>query len=169
MCCIAGDLGAPLEEGEIAVMERVWEGVRPYMTQDGIAVVEKEGVYVTDADGERVTPLVGDADCAFACMEDGIASCAFEKAYREGKTDFRKPLSCHLYPVRITKYPEFEAVNYHCWDICDDARKHGQKAGVPLYVFLKEALIRKYGEEWHEQLCIAQEMLAHKQSPKFNL
>ncbi|MDR2036696.1 MAG: DUF3109 family protein [Bacteroidales bacterium] len=155
MCCVYGESGAPLEEGEVAILEQIYPKVKPYMTQEGIDVIEKGGVYVTDFDDDKVTPLVGVEDCAYACSEKGIIFCAIEKAYLNGEIDFRKPVSCHLYPIRITKYTDFEAVNYHQWNICSDALKLGEKSGTPLYVFLKEPLIRKYGEEWYDQLCIA--------------
>ena len=142
-CCVAGDAGAPLEEEEISIMEDDLEVIKPYMTERGIATVEKTGVFDYDLFGKFVTPLVNDGECAFAIFENGIAFCAIEKAYFEGKTKFRKPVSCHLYPVRITKYETFEAVNYEKWNICKPALKLGNKEGIPLYKFLKEALIRK--------------------------
>ena len=128
------------------------------MTDEGIAVVECQGVYDIDFDGDKVTTLIGDSeDCAFAFTEKGVHYCAIEKAFHNGVVDFRKPVSCHLYPIRITKYRDFDAVNYHYWQICDHALRRGEKEGTPLYVFLKEPLIRKYGAEWYEQLCIAAE------------
>ena len=128
------------------------------MTHAGIAVVEQYGVYDTDIEDDKVTPLIGDSeDCAYACNENGVYYCAIEKAFMKGEITFRKPLSCHLYPIRITKYDTFEAVNYHHWSICCDAPELGKKKEIPLYVFLKEPLIRKYGSEWYEQLCQAAE------------
>ena len=124
------------------------------MTPAGIATVEQSGVYDVDFDNDRVTPLIGNSeDCAYSYSHKGAACCAIEKAFIDGKTDFRKPVSCHLYPIRITKYETFEAVNYHSWNICNDALTLGKKTGTPLYTFLKEPLIRKYGAEWYEQLC----------------
>ena len=156
MCCVYGDSGAPLDDDEVDVLERIYPKVKPYMTPAGIEAVEKQGLFVTDFDDDKVTPLIGDSeDCAFTRTDDGIVYCAIEKAFLNGETDFRKPLSCHLYPIRITKYTDFEAVNYHCWDICCDALRAGQKTGTPLYVFLKEPLIRKFGAGMYEELCIA--------------
>ena len=156
MCCVYGESGAPLEDEEIDILKRIYPTVKPYMTRAGIEIAEKEGVYTTDFDNDKVTPLVGDSeDCVYACSDNGIVSCAIEKAYNAGKIDFRKPVSCHLYPIRITRYSDFEAVNYHQWDVCGDALRLGHKTGTPLYVFLKEPLIRKYGNEWYEQLCAA--------------
>jgi len=156
MCCVYGQSGAPLEDGEIAILQELYPKVKPYMSPAGIAIVEQQGVYTTDFDDDTVTPLVNDSeDCAYANTAKGVVYCAIEKAFTNGEINFRKPVSCHLYPIRITKYDAFEAVNYHHWDICCDALKLGKKKGKPLYVFLKEPLIRKYGAEWYEQLCKA--------------
>ena len=156
MCCVYGDSGAPLDDDEIAMLQEAYPKVKPYMTPAGVAVVEQQGVYVTDFDDDRVTPLIGNSeDCAYTNSEKGVIYCAIEKAFANGEISFRKPVSCHLYPIRITKYDDFEAVNYHHWNICSEALKLGEKRGTPLYVFLKEALIRKYGSDWYEQLCIA--------------
>jgi len=155
-CCVIGDSGAPLTDEEITILQEAYPKVKPYMTPAGIAVVEQKGVYDTDFDNEKVTPLIGDGeDCVYSFNEKGVFYCAIEKAFMNGETDFRKPVSCHLYPIRITKYNAFEAVNYHCWSICSDALEYGKTKGTPLYVFLKEPLIRKYGAEWYEQLCLA--------------
>ncbi len=159
MCCVYGQSGAPLEDQEIPILEEIYPHVKPYMTQEGIAVVEESGVYVTDFDDDKVTPLVGVEDCVYACSENGVIYCAIEKAYLHHEINFRKPISCHLYPIRITKYSDFEAINYHQWDICHGALRLGKQTGTPLYVFLKEPLIRKYGSEWYEQLCYVAENL----------
>ena len=160
MCCVYGDSGAPLADDEIAILQEAYPKVKPYMTAAGIAVAEQHGVYVTDFDYDKVTPLIGDGeDCVYAFKEKGIYYCAIEKAFLNGDTDFRKPVSCHLYPIRINKFKDFEAVNYHQWHICSDAMEFGKKKGTPLYIFLKEPLIRKYGAEWYEQLCVAAEQL----------
>jgi hypothetical protein len=151
-CCVAGDAGAPLEEEEISILEDELENIKPYMTERGRETIEKQGVFDYDIHGKFVTPLVNDGECAFAIFADGIAFCAIEKAYFERKTKFRKPVSCHLYPVRITKYETFDAVNYEKWNICKPALKLGNKNGIPLYKFLKEALVRKYGIDWYNQL-----------------
>lgn len=151
-CCVAGDAGAPLEEEEISIIEDELDQIKPYMTHQGIATVEKTGVFDYDIHGKYVTPLVNDGECAFSSFENGIASCTIEKAYFEGKIKFRKPVSCHLYPVRITKYETFDAVNYEKWHICKPALKMGNKKGIPLYKFLKEALTRKYGVDWYKEL-----------------
>lgn len=152
VCCVEGDAGAPLEEEEISLLEDQIENIKPYMRQEGIELIEKRGLFDYDEAGEFVTPLIDDKDCAFVFYENKVARCAIEKANEEGKIDFQKPISCHLYPVRITKKEKFEAVNYHKWFICEPARTSGKKNGVYLYKYLKTALIRSYGEEWYNKL-----------------
>jgi len=151
-CCVQGDSGAPLEENEIGIIEDYLDDIKPYMTADGIKAIEKSGVFDYDTDGEFVTTLVEDKECAFVYFENDIAFCAIEKAYREGKIDYFKPISCHLYPIRISKFKDFEAVNYHKWGICDMALVKGKKEKKALYEFVKEPLIRKYGQKWYDQL-----------------
>ncbi len=151
-CCVYGDAGAPLETEEISIIEDYLDDIKPFMTPQGLEVVLKNGVFDYDADGNFVTPLIGDKDCAFICFEDGIALCAIEKAFNEGKITFQKPVSCHLYPVRIQKCKDYDAVNYHRWDVCEIALVKGRRLGVPLYEFLKEPLIRYYGKPWYEKL-----------------
>ncbi len=151
-CCVEGDAGAPLEEEEISLIEDAIDEIKPFMVPEGIAVIEKDGVFDYDMYGHFVTPLVHDQECAFVYFDKDIASCAIEKAYQEGKIPFAKPISCHLYPARISGDPGFEAINYHEWHICHEALKNGKKNDVPLYVFLKDALIRKYGSAWYSSL-----------------
>jgi hypothetical protein len=151
-CCVAGDAGAPIEEDEISILEDDLDVIKPYMTEQGIRTVEEHGVFDYDIHGKFVTSLVNDGECVFANFKDGIAYCAVEKAHSEGKTKFRKPVSCHLYPVRVTAYQNFIAVNYEKWNICKPALKIGNRDGVPLYKFLKPALVRKFGLKWYEKL-----------------
>ncbi len=151
-CCVEGDAGAPLLEEEIAQLEDCIDEVRIHMTEKGLNVVDETGVFEYDMAGEFVTPLVNGRECAFANFTDGIAWCAIERAFDEGKIEFRKPVSCHLYPIRITSYEDFDAVNYHKWPICCDALVHGNRLGVPLYKFLKDPLISRYGETWYYEL-----------------
>ncbi len=153
-CCVAGESGAPLEKEELAILDSVLETVKPYMVKKGIKAVEKHGTYVVDSDGDYTTTLVSDgAECAFVFFdEQKIAKCAIEQAYRDGKIKWQKPISCHLYPVRITPYKGYDAVNYHHWNICKPACECGAKLDVPVYKFLKEPLIRKYGKAWFKQL-----------------
>ena len=154
-CCVLGDSGAPLEAGEIALLEELYPQFQRYMTEPGRAAVESQGVSVTDREGEKVTPLVHGKECAYAYFENGVALCAIEKAFLAGEIAFQKPISCHLYPVRIAKYKGYDAVNYHKWEICEGAVTCGRMKGVPVYQFLREPLIRKYGERWYNELCTA--------------
>jgi hypothetical protein len=151
-CCVQGDSGAPLEEEEISIIEDLLDDIEPFMTEAGKEVVRLKGVFDYDEDGDFVTTLVNDRECAFVYFENDIALCAIEKAYREGKINYYKPISCHLYPIRISKYSGFEAINYHKWEICDLALLKGKKEKVALYEYVKEPLIRKYGAEWYEKL-----------------
>lgn len=152
-CCVSGDSGAPLDFDETIKLEQIYDKVKPYMTQRGIEAVEKFGKYMIDSDGEFVTPLVdGNKECAYTIFENGFALCGIEKAYRDGKIDYYKPISCHLYPIRITKHKDYDAVNYNKWNICAPACSNGKKLGVSVHQFLKPALIRKYGENWFNQL-----------------
>ncbi len=152
-CCVEGDAGAPLDEEEISLLEDSIDYIYPFMRPDCVREIERNGVFDYDEYGHYVTPLVNDKECAFVVFnEDGIALCAIENAWKEGKTTFRKPISCHLYPIRLSKYKDFEAVNYHQWHICTPAVEYGKKLKLPVYEFLKEALIRKYGERYYEQL-----------------
>lgn len=151
-CCIDGEAGAPLEEDELKTLMDVYPHVKPLLRPEGISAIEDQGLFIS-SNGEFETPLINDRDCAYVIFdEDETAKCGIEEAYNEGKISWKKPLSCHLYPVRITEYSEFSAVNYHKWPICDDACVLGEELGVPVYKFVKEALIRKYGQDWYEEL-----------------
>ncbi|TND10398.1 MAG: hypothetical protein FD123_40 [Bacteroidetes bacterium] len=156
-CCVEGDSGAPLEDSETKKLEDVYPVVKSYMTKEGIKAVEKQGTWVIDSDGDKVTPLVGgDKECAYTGFDEkGIAYCTIERAWKDGKVKFRKPVSCHLYPVRITKHATFDAVNYESWNICKPACACGEKLNVPVYVFVKDALIVKYGKDWYKKLELA--------------
>jgi hypothetical protein len=151
-CCVEGDAGAPLEEDEISVLEDCLEKIKPYMIPEGVEVVESIGVFDYDMDGNYATPLINNRECAFICFDGDIAFCAIEKAWLDKKIKFQKPISCHLYPIRIQKYDGFEAVNYHRWSICDKALVNGKRNNIPVYKFLREPLIRKYGKKWYQQL-----------------
>ena len=153
ICCVEGDAGAPLEEEEEKYIRENYENIKLYMKPEGIQAVEEQGWAVIDVEGDLGTPLIHGGECAYAIEENGSCWCAIEKAWTEGKSTFRKPISCHLYPIRITRYPSYQAVNYDEWKICAGAKIKGEKKGIPLYIFLKDALIEKYGTEWYEQLC----------------
>ena len=151
-CCIEGDAGAPLDDEEISILEDYIDLIKPYMVEEGVEVIEKNGVFDYDADGNFVTPLINDRECAFVYFKNNITYCAIEKAWLEKKIDFRKPISCHLYPVRLSEINNMTAVNYHEWSVCKPARKKGNELGLPLYKFLKDPLIRKFGETWFQKL-----------------
>jgi hypothetical protein len=156
ICCVEGDAGAPLTEEEISLLEDHIDDIIPFMTLQGRKAISWQGVFDYDAFGKFVTPLVEDTECVYCSFrDDGVAYCAIQKAFEEGKIAFEKPLSCHLYPVRISDHDNFEAVNYHKWHICRPALKKGRKEGLMLYEFLKDSLTRKYGQEWYEKLDIA--------------
>ncbi len=152
-CCVAGDLGAPLEDEEIEFLRQDYEQIKPYLSAAGRHEITQQGFYVLDDEGDKGTPLINNQECAYAVYnQNNILKCGIEQAYLDGKTTFRKPISCHLYPIRIEKYPDCEALNYDVWDICSDACKLGARLGVAIYQFLKEPLIRKYGEDWYKKL-----------------
>jgi len=153
-CCVDGDAGAPLDEEEISIIEDDLVEILPYMTKEGVEVVNKNGVFEYDVDGEYVTPLVDDDECAFVYTKEGISYCAIERAFLEGKIKFQKPISCHLYPVRLSYVGLRLAVNYHEWYICSSALQCGKKEGVPLYKYLKLPLTRKFGEAWYNKLVV---------------
>jgi hypothetical protein len=163
-CCVEGESGAPLEEVELDILEKIYDQVKPYMRKDGVEAVEEQGHFVLDWDGEFTTPLVNGAECAYVSFDDdGTAKCAIEQAYRDGIVDWPKPISCHLYPIRITKLKDFDALNYHKWKICEPACSCGSELDVRVYKFLKQPLIRKYGEEWYAQLEAAFEFWSKQQ------
>lgn len=154
-CCLQGDSGAPLKEQEGKVLEEIWPVIRGYMRPEGIRAVEEKGSSVIDSDGDLVTPLVGKAECAYAQYRDGIYYCAIENAWHDKVISFRKPVSCHLFPIRITHYESFDALNYEELKICRPAFRRGMKENIPVYVFLKEPLIRMYGKKWYDELLVA--------------
>lgn len=152
-CCIEGDAGAPLEKEEVPLLEKYYPEYREYMTPQARKIVEEKGFYeVFPLDKSLLTPLVGGRDCVYLTRGgDGIAYCAVEKAFREGRIPFRKPVSCYLFPIRIQHYPEYDAVNYFRWHICRDAEVSGRRRGIPVFRFLKEPLVFLYGEEWYAE------------------
>lgn len=152
-CCVEGDLGAPLEDDELDIMEQIYPHVEPYLSEKGKAAIESQGKFVRDYEGDFSTPTIAGKECAYAIYDDrGILKCGIEQAYLDKKIDFKKPISCHLYPIRITKYEDYDALNYDRWSICSPACAFGKSLNIPLYKFLKEALVRKYGEEWYQNL-----------------
>ena len=152
-CCVAGDAGAPLEPDEVGIIEENIDKIKPYMRPEGIKAIEDNDVYDYDDFGGLTTQLVNGEECAFVYFhENGTALCAIEKAYNEGKIDFWKPISCHLYPIRLMEKDGFTHIMYHEWSVCVPAKRFGEKEGIPLYKFLKEPLIRKFGNAWYDRL-----------------
>lgn len=153
VCCVAGDAGAPLEKEEINILENIYDTVKPLLRKEGIEAIEQQGTYIVTENGDLETPLVNGGECAYVTFDDKqTAMCGIEQAYNKGLIDWKKPISCHLYPIRVEDYSEFAAVNYHRWPICDDACTLGKELQVPIYKFVKEALIRKFGEDWYLEL-----------------
>jgi len=152
-CCVEGDLGAPLEESELEKMEGIYPAVKKYLSEAGRKAIEKQGPYILDEEGDYSTTTINGKECAFAVYDSkGILKCGIENAYEDGAIDFRKPISCHLYPIRITKYENYDAVNFDRWEICSPACRLGDVMKVPLYKFLEIPLIRKYGAAWYAKL-----------------
>ncbi len=151
-CCVIGDKGAPLSNKEVEIIEALLPKIKPYMTPEYVLEIDQTGFCELDLDGEYVTTCQETGECNFVIYENGIAACSIEKTYYAGDIDFIKPVSCHLYPVRITEYPDFTAVNYHKGEICSPACTYGSELNVPVFKFVKNALIRQFGTEWYESL-----------------
>ena len=154
VCCIEGDAGAPVTLDEIGGIEDALDTVWPDLSAQAQAVIDQQSVAYTDQDGDLVTSIVGGKDCVFTCYDGDNCLCALEKAFRNGKTKFCKPISCALYPIRAKTFADGTvALNYNRWKICADAVKKGQALNIPVYQFLKEPLIRRFGAEWYDELC----------------
>jgi hypothetical protein len=152
-CCVEGESGAPLEDEETPVLDRIYPKIKHLLSAEAIDVIEKKGTWETDADGDKVTPIIAGRECVYTYFDgEGVCKCAIEKAHEEGLIDFKKPVSCHLYPIRVDKYPNYEALNYHIWPVCNTARELGKQIGLPIYRFLKEPIIRKYGEKFYNEM-----------------
>ncbi len=153
VCCVHGDSGAPLEDEEKDILEAELKKILPHLKPEGRVAIKKQGVSVIDADGDLVTPLINGEECAYSYYTDnGTCFCGIEKAYLEGETMFRKPISCHLYPIRVKNIGENIALNYDQWSICQCARDKGKREKISVYQFLKEPIIRKFGEPFYHQL-----------------
>lgn len=162
-CCVDGESGAPLtrEEHDLiqSILPEIWDDLSPKAQE----LITRQGIAYNDTDGELVTSIVNGEECVFTYFdENGICKCAIDTAYREGRIPVQKPISCHLYPIRLTDYPDFTAVNYHRWSVCRPAVKLGRKEGVPLYRFLREPLIRRFGESWYNKVCEAATLFANR-------
>lgn len=155
-CCVAGDVGAPLERGERQILENIYQHVKPFLLQEGIQAIEDQGKWVETEEPEKFnTPLMPGGGCAWMYYgEGGVVSCAIEKAWQKGLIDFKKPISCHLYPIRITRQKKYgmDMLNYERWSICKAACSNGLKLKTPVYRFLKEPIIRKYGQEFYQAM-----------------
>lgn len=172
-CCEEGDSGAPLLEEELESLAAALPQVLDLLSPEARAVIDRQGVAYTDQEGDLVTSIVGGRECVFACRdEEGVWQCAIEKAWERGLTPFRKPVSCHLYPVRVHPHRRFVGVEYHRWDICQPACRLGEELRLPVYRFLKEPLIRRFGEAWYAELeeaarvYYASEHYRKRQSPR---
>jgi hypothetical protein len=162
-CCLEGDAGAPLLEEESLILERIYPEVEPFLAEKGKQAIAAQGTWVTDTDGEKCTPLVAGRECAYALFDEkGILQCGIEKAWEAGATQFRKPSSCHLYPIRIKEHKTFTAVNYHRWQVCAPACALGSKLGVPVFRFLKDALVNRFGAAWYAELEVLAEHVGRR-------
>lgn len=161
ICCVEGDAGAPVLMDEIAELEDCLDCVWHDLSAQAQAVIDQQGVAYSDRDGDMVTSIVNGKDCVFTCYDGESCLCALERAYREGKTRFCKPISCSLYPIREKQFSNgFIGLNYHRWDVCSDAVRKGRAENVRVYEFLKEPLTRRFGKEWYADLCaLAKEIL----------
>jgi hypothetical protein len=152
-CCVAGDAGAPLEKEETKILEEIYPIIKDGLRAEGIKAIEEQGTWIPDAQDDYATPLVEGKECAYVVFEGKTALCGIEKAYREGKIDFAKPVSCHLYPIRVKHYRSgWSMINYDQWEICAPACTLGQSMKIRVYEFAKPALIRKFGEEFYHEL-----------------
>ncbi len=158
-CCVEGDAGAPLEESELPALKELYSYYKDYLTPEGVKAIKKHGFFIVDEDKEFLTPMVKKTKyCAYVYFDEDIAKCAIERAFNEGKINFRKPISCHLYPLRIKTLREVDTVNYHEWHICKSACELGEKINMPVILFLEEPLKKKYGENWYEALKAAEKL-----------
>lgn len=151
-CCVDGDAGAPLDEAETKILQEIYPKVKPFLRPEGVKAIEAQGTFVIGEDGDFETTLIEGKDCAYVIFDGKTALCGIEQAYNQGIIDWKKPVSCHLYPVRVKQYSGFAAVNYHKWHICSDACSLGKELEVPVYKFVKEALVRKFGQQWYDEL-----------------
>jgi hypothetical protein len=167
-CCVEGEAGAPLTQEEGEVLKEIYPKIKPYLRPEGVKAIEKQGFFTKNPIDEPETTLIEGRECAYAIFDkNGSALCAIEKAYKEGVINFYKPISCHLYPIRIKEYKSMTAINYHSWPICNDACALGKELKVPTYRFVKDALIRKFGKTWYDELDeMAQEYYVKKSNKR---
>ncbi len=153
-CCVDGESGAPITQEEYVQIQRILPLIQDMLSPEAQSLINKQGIAYTDEDGELVTSIINGEECVFTWFdEEGVCKCAIDTAFREGLTDVQKPISCHLYPIRLTDYTDFTAVKYHRWSICKPAIKLGRKESLPIYRFLREPLIRRFGKDWYKEVC----------------
>lgn len=153
-CCVEGDAGAPVTLDEIGEIESCVDEVWKDLSAQAQSVIDRQGVAYTDQEGDLVTSIVRGKDCVFTCYKDGLCLCALEKAYREGRTHWCKPISCALYPIRAKQFTDGTiGLNYNRWKICESGVRKGRELHLPLYRFLEGPLTRRFGEEWYRELC----------------
>lgn len=162
-CCVEGDAGAPVAIGEIASIEENVDAVWNELSASAQSVIDRQGVAYVDRDGDMVTSIVGGKDCVFTCYQEGCCLCVLERAYRKAEIDFCKPISCALYPIREKALGNgLVGLNYHRWKICQCGVEKGNELDLPLYQFLKEPLIRRFGQQWYDELCVVAQQLARQ-------
>lgn len=163
-CCVDGESGAPLLQEEFEQIQRILPQIWDDLSDKAKKLIDKQGIAYTDYDGELVTSIINGEECVFTFFDsDGICKCAIDNAYRDGKIDVEKPISCHLYPIRINQYKDYAAVNYHRWSVCKPAVDLGNKEGVKIYQYLKEPLIRRFGKDWYHEVCEAAEYVKKRE------
>jgi len=163
-CCVHGQSGAPLENDEVLILEDILNTITPYLKPEGFKAIKTQGVATIDTDGDLGTTLIDGKECAYSISENGISICAIEKAWFDKKIDFRKPISCHLYPIRVKKFPDFIGLNYDQWNICEPARKLGLSNNLPVYKCLEDAITRAFGKEFYNQIEEAADILESENS-----
>jgi hypothetical protein len=161
-CCVEGNAGAPLEADEVDLLEEEFDNYKGYMKPEGIEAIRRQGFFTVDADGDLTTPLIDDAECAYSFEKDGVTYCAIEKAHREGKSRLLKPVSCHLYPIRLSNFRNgTTGVMLHRWSICEGARALGERIGTPVYRILREPIVRRFGEDFFRTLEEVEKAIKH--------
>ncbi len=162
-CCIQGEEGAPVNEEESKILKKILPKVRPYLSEEGNQALKKKGAIVINKDNELKTPLIyNEGPCAYVIFEKNIAKCGIEKAYEDGVINFKKPISCHLYPIRESSFNEHTTINYDRWEICNKACILGLKLKMPVFRYVKDALIRRFGSSFYNELNCVYESLFNK-------
>lgn len=167
ICCVEGNSGAPLEPYEVRLLKEGYNAYKPYLKPEGINAIEQQGFVVVDEDGDLTTPLINNAECAYSFEENGMTFCSIERAWREGKLNFQKPISCHLYPIRVTKFSNGTyGLNYHRWNVCSSAVVCGKREQIPVYKSLKSPIERHFGLEFYNALEEAEKFIKNNNNPE---